>query len=317
MADHSSSISLNPINLMKITVCARPDCDNMGTKDCSACLNESYCSKVCQEEDWKDHKIMCHLIKLMIDVPLPFIDVYLVVQKVLKKAEAQKAKLGRKRCVKLLEHAATFAEQQYGKRITGNRVDENNTGDHVDNWQVEINSLLEISTHLGQFILFCDDGDESEDSWKFAIFYLQKSLALLNPWMLQINLTETERIDVLTEEMIELSTTERYLSCNYMKLNDWENAQHHMQQYILFAKKLKEGKTKIESVCNALNGLSIIYSKIDKLDEAKALREEAYMYASEAYDPEHPLVLEAGGQLIEVLVLTEDFYDAERFSRIC
>jgi hypothetical protein len=35
------------------------------------------------------------------------------------------------------------------------------------------------------------------------------------------------------------------------------------------------------------------------------------------YNPEHPLVLEAGGKLIEILVLTGDFYDAERFARVC
>jgi hypothetical protein len=47
------------------------------------------------------------------------------------------------------------------------------------------------------------------------------------------------------------------------------------------------------------------------------VKEEAYMKVSEAYDPEHSLVLEAGGELIGILNLTGDYYDAERFARVC
>jgi hypothetical protein len=54
-----------------------------------------------------------------------------------------------------------------------------------------------------------------------------------------------------------------------------------------------------------------------KLTEAKALAEEAYMFVSEVYDPEHPLVLEAGDQLVQILGHTGDYHDAERFARIC
>jgi hypothetical protein len=54
-----------------------------------------------------------------------------------------------------------------------------------------------------------------------------------------------------------------------------------------------------------------------KLTESKAVSEEAYIHVSEAYDPEHPLVLEAGGKLIEILNRTGDYYDAERFARVC
>jgi hypothetical protein len=36
----------------------------------------------------------------------------------------------------------------------------------------------------------------------------------------------------------------------------------------------------------------------------------------EVYDPEHPLVLEAGGKLIEILISMGEFYDAERFARV-
>jgi hypothetical protein len=35
------------------------------------------------------------------------------------------------------------------------------------------------------------------------------------------------------------------------------------------------------------------------------------------YDPEHPLLLKAASKLIEILDETGDYYDAERFVRIC
>jgi hypothetical protein len=45
--------------------------------------------------------------------------------------------------------------------------------------------------------------------------------------------------------------------------------------------------------------------------------EEAYIYVSVSCNPEHPMVIQAAGQLIEILFQTGDFYDAEHFSRIC
>lgn len=56
---------------------------------------------------------------------------------------------------------------------------------------------------------------------------------------------------------------------------------------------------------------------IGRSTESKAVREEAYMYVSAVYNPEHPLVLENGGKLITILVATGEFYDAERFARVC
>jgi dTDP-4-dehydrorhamnose 3,5-epimerase-like enzyme len=54
-----------------------------------------------------------------------------------------------------------------------------------------------------------------------------------------------------------------------------------------------------------------------KLSEAKALREEAYMFVSEVYNPEHPIVLKIGCKLVDILLLTNNYYDAERSARVC
>jgi hypothetical protein len=56
-------------------------------------------------------------------------------------------------------------------------------------------------------------------------------------------------------------------------------------------------------VYDALGHLACLYHELNKRAEEKALREEAYICVSEAYNPEHSLVLEAGGRLIECLIL--------------
>lgn len=43
-------------------ICAK--CGNMATYRCSKCHNEWYCSRECQKVAWKQHKLVCHLIKL-------------------------------------------------------------------------------------------------------------------------------------------------------------------------------------------------------------------------------------------------------------
>jgi hypothetical protein len=110
---------MNPLNLIKVTECARSGCKEMGTKGCSACLKEFYCYEECQKADWKAHKILCNLIRSMPDTIVPSRDVCLIVSKVTNQTFALIAKLGRKKSAKLVEHTAAFAERQFGKRIEG------------------------------------------------------------------------------------------------------------------------------------------------------------------------------------------------------
>jgi hypothetical protein len=67
-------ISLSPSNLMKVMEmeCSTPGCYQTGTQGCSACLREIYCSAECQKTDWKSHKAICRLFKMMPDTLLPF-----------------------------------------------------------------------------------------------------------------------------------------------------------------------------------------------------------------------------------------------------
>jgi hypothetical protein len=50
---------------------------------------------------------------------------------------------------------------------------------------------------------------------------------------------------------------------------------------------------KIKRVFDALSCQGDLYDHMNKLTESKIIREEVYVYVSEVYDPEHPLVLDA------------------------
>jgi hypothetical protein len=56
---------------------------------------------------------------------------------------------------------------------------------------------------------------------------------------------------------------------------------------------------------------------MDKLTGAKAVIEEAYICLSEGYDYKNPLVINAGRKLFEILKRVGDYYNTQRFARVC
>jgi hypothetical protein len=51
-------------------------------------------------------------------------------------------------------------------------------------------------------------------------------------------------------------------------------------------------------------------------NEAKTVFEDLYNLVFEAYYVDHPMVLKAANRLIDVLIQTEEYEDAERYARI-
>jgi hypothetical protein len=323
VASHPSGLSLSSTNLIRIVECAKPGCEQKGFKACSACRREYYCTSECQKKDWKTHKIVCNMIKRMPDTLLPsFNDVLSVIQEVLGQTEAQIFKLGRKGYIRLLQHTATFAEHQFGKRIIGKTAYERDNGDSIDNFTVDLGVFFEVYKEIVDQMLLNDAGNNTKGCSAKTLPYLQKTLAVLEPWRIQISLSEEERIDILSEETIQrlydmLSVTEGYLIDSYRSLHDWNKTEHYCRQAVEHTKKLKGVEDRLRRVFDILTNLADAYCLSDRLPQAKEIREEAYIYVSEVYNPEHPLVLQAAGKLIETLTAVGDFYDAERFARIC
>jgi tetratricopeptide (TPR) repeat protein len=243
----------------------------------------------------------------MPDKLIPFADVSSTIKDVLDQTKAQKAKIGTQKYIRLLQHAAAFAENQVVQCVVGTSSYSRDNGERINAWNVDVGVFCMIYNNLGYH-------DSSN-----TISYHQKSIAILECWIVQISLTKGDRIDILTEKEIEclyeiLSSTETNLATRYEQVEDWDKAIHYQEQSILHAKQIKDGEDKIKTVYNLISRLGDIYNYIGKLTEAKAIKEEAYMYVSQSYDPEYPLVLEAGGKIIEILNRTRKFYDAERFA---
>jgi hypothetical protein len=86
----------------------------------------------------------------MPDRQQPFRDVCSVLNRVMSPSEKQIVSLGSRKHIILLKYTATFAEHQFGKRLAGKRAYERNSGDHMSNWDVEINALCAIYNMLAR-----------------------------------------------------------------------------------------------------------------------------------------------------------------------
>lgn len=55
----------NPLSVQqKKHVCERQECNNeTNLKRCGSCKSVVYCSKTCQQKDWKSHKMICAIGK--------------------------------------------------------------------------------------------------------------------------------------------------------------------------------------------------------------------------------------------------------------
>lgn len=219
VAAHPDGVSMNPLNLIKLLKCARLNCNEIGIKACTACFKESYCTVECQKADWKAHRPMCILIKLMPNTLVPFREICSISDKV-----CAPSSLGREKHIRLLELAALFVEHQFGKRVEGQSAYTRPDGDRLSNWGVEIISKYSINTATTQCILDSDSsGGYVKGCWAQTIPILKKSIAILEIWINQIGLPVGERTDVLTEatinEVYGMMSKTQYNLCSSYRYN--------------------------------------------------------------------------------------------------
>jgi hypothetical protein len=221
--------------------------------------------------------------------------------------------------MRVLGHLISYAEHQFGDRIPGKAYRERVNGDRIDNWKVEIETLIPIYGDLVD-VYSSDESLSIIDSGSLRFPYYEKMLDLLRPWSLKLDLNQTSQIDKLDKYQINiilslLSTTKRNFGMIYRQRNEFILAESYCQQALSHA-RLYEGteEDKVDLICSALRALYDLRGIQSNFIDALPFAEEAYDLVAIAYNPVHPKVQKAAGTLIECLILKGDLYNAERFS---
>lgn len=122
--------------------CARRDCLHVGTKKCSVCLREAYCSGHCQKLDWKLHKLICKTLKNLSHDIKAYHEVVRIIEEIREipwKEQVHARALG---------HLITYAKHQFGDRVREIAYRERASGERIDNWEIEIKILIPIYMEL-------------------------------------------------------------------------------------------------------------------------------------------------------------------------
>jgi tetratricopeptide (TPR) repeat protein len=220
----------------------------------------------------------------------------------------------------VLEYLIAYAEHQFGDRVEGISYRERKNNDRMDNWDVELVILLSIYSNITS--AYARDDSLSIIARDDLIFpYLEKQLDLLRPWSAYVDLDSTSLRGSLSGDQINhilmaLSDTERQIASSYSHRNEFDLAANYSQQALSHA-RLYEGEEEVKTdlLCTALSVYCELQLKQGKYADAVALAEEAYNCVAVVYNPVHPEVQKAAGNLIECLTHKGDFYDAERFAQ--
>lgn len=304
--------------------CGNTSCVKMGLRPCSGCLKEGYCGPECQKKDWKLHKLLCSFMKNG-DKLLPFDEVVSVISKLKKQAELKE---GAESKIRLLEYCLSFAEHQYGSRTAGNAYRERKDGSRISNWNADIFALEQLCFNLGNIYRPLTNKIDNEaariESFQKALYYYEKSLSLLEPWRIQIDLErscpikslhELDNIDI-NHIYYKLSYSEIYSSEVHNRLNNYDEASKHCEIAFSHASHVtcKEEREVIlyEILIRKGNNLT----SQTKYNEAISVYEELYNMVIEIHDLDHPLVLTAANLMIDCLNSMGRCKEAEGFARI-
>jgi hypothetical protein len=166
--------------------CALPGCSIPSKSSCSVCEREQYCGSNCQKLDWKIHKLMCPILKKLSTQLQPLIEVIRIKNEILI--------LKKEKDPRVLGHLLSYLEHQFGEKITGIDYRERGNGERISNWEVEVMVLYYICSRLADLRLH-DNSMSMISCHKMSSPSLERSLSLLDPWLIQLDLDASNRTD--------------------------------------------------------------------------------------------------------------------------
>jgi hypothetical protein len=215
----------------------------------------------------------------------------------------------------------SYAEYQFGAEVKRKSYREREDGERMSNFDIDLRYLYRI--HIGIIAACHQENSLNHVNRKAKIIgYLERSLRLLNPWLIHLESDASNRIDSLNDGQIEtLLKTLCHIELNMadvaMKGMQFGVAEGHCQRVLAYSRRLPvEGDTKTTMIFQALSGYCVLRERQGDYTGAVKVAEECYSFVVEAYDPVHFQVQEAAGILINILIKKGDLYDAERYAQI-
>jgi hypothetical protein len=199
---------------------------------------------------------------------------------------------------------SSYLEYQFGQKVTGIDYRERKSGEHISNWEVEVVTLYHIyrcltNIHLGNDTLSMNSRHE------MCFPYIERSLSLLNPWLIQLDLDSSDRTDSRNDHQIEilledLFRTEQQMAALTININQFDIAEGHCQRCLAYSRRYGlEGEKKITDVFGALRIYRILRERQKDYSGAVNFAEQAYKLVVEAYDCAHPQVFPKCRKLLE------------------
>lgn len=267
--------------------CARPDCHVPAKESCSGCDRERYCGRICQNSDWKIHKLLCPILtKLSIKLLQPFREIIPIIYEILLSKKGDD--------IRILEHLLIYVDYQFGNRVIGKTYRERVDGERISNYEVEVDILYHINKRLST--LYSHQHSLNMIARNDSTYpVIKRSLDLLNPWLLEldsgcsisysINSLHEEQSDFILEELFR---TEHNMTVVIVSRGDFDLAEGHCQRCLAYSQRLRvEGEKKTSSIFEALSVSCHLRQQQGRDSEAVVFAEECYNLVVETYDPAH------------------------------
>jgi hypothetical protein len=292
--------------------CARPGCLIPARSSCSVCDREHYCSSSCQKKDRKAHKSLCPTLKKLSTQEQPFHEVIRINNEILASKKGQDDRV--------LKHLLSYLEYQFGEKVEGIDYRERADGERISNWKVEVEILHGIHDSLACLYLL-NNLLSLINRREMSFPYLERSLSLLNPWLIQLDLDASNRMDnrnvwQMNHVLEALFRTEHNMATVAINRDQLDIAEAHCHRCLAYSRRYGlEGGDKTTFILAALKIYCILPQWQRDYSSSLIFTEECYNLVVEAYDPVHPQVQEAV-ILINILIQKGDLFDAERYAQV-
>jgi hypothetical protein len=254
---------------------------------------------------------MCPILKKLSTKLQPFHEVIQIKDEILASKK--------KNDIRVLKHLLSYLEYQFGEKVEAIDYRERADGERISNWKVEIEILHYICVRLAKFYS-ANDLLVSRD--EKSLPFMERSLSLLNPWLIQLDLDASNRIDNRNNDQMnfilhKLFYVEQNMAALTINSQQLDIAEGHCQRCLAYSRRYGlEGETKTTNIFKALRTYCNLWEMRSDYSGALSFAEEAYNLVVEAYDCVHPQVQEAAGVLIDILIRKGDLFDAERFAQV-